>query len=269
LASNPRRVVPLPEVEVDKIVESIVGRDRRKRIGRIEAIGTPDEQCEHLAVLLELPSVGLTVEKVSTFGEGGRAAVEILLSNGETMVFESVREMTRPAILAAELAACAGVAPKINGQRALQAAVAVKGLAVRQQAFSDNDIAVDWAATYLQAADVLDVDINDQSARWAAFSHLEQADPLARSKVEGTGVAAASIVLRHTDGERLVRAGWFYQHVRSLDAGVGQSALTVRMLRVGWQRRGRSGRVKATCPSRPAVLGWNFWTVPSDWEEDR
>lgn len=269
MASNPRRVVPLPEAEVDKIVESIVGRDRRKRVGKIEVVGTSDEQREHLAVLLELPSVGLTVQKVSTFGDGGRASVEILLSNGETMEFESLREMTRPAVLAAELAACARVGPKINGQRAIQVAIAVSHLAERQQAFSDNDIAIDWGATYLQAAEVIDVDINDQGARWAAFSHLELSDPLAKSRVEGTGIATASIVLRHTDGDRLVRAGWFYQHVRSLDAGVGQSALTLRMLRVGWLRRGRSGRVKATCPARPGVLGWNFWTVPGTWEDDR
>jgi hypothetical protein len=41
------------------------------------------------------------------------------------------------------------------------------------------------------------------------------------------------------------------------------------MLRVGWQKRGVSGRIKASAPSRPASLGWNFWTVPAGWEETR
>lgn len=263
------RPAPLPEDEVDRIVDSIVGRERRKRTGKITVPQGTDEQREQLAVLLDLPAVDVDIRSVTTFGHGSKASVEIELSNGDTMTFDSIREMTTPAVLAAELAACAGVAPKIDRQRALKAVVIIRLLATRERAFSDNDIAVDWGAAYLQSAETIDLDFNDQGARWAAFSHMDQSDPYSKSRQEGIGFASATIVLRHLNGERYVRAGWFYQHVRAFETGIGQSALALRMLRVGWNRRGNFGRIKATAPSRNASLGWNFWTVPAGWEEDR
>lgn len=263
------RPAPLPEDEVDRIVDSIVGRDRRKRLGKLEVPTGTDEQREQLAVLLDLPSVAIDVQNVTTFGHGSKASVEIELSNGDTMTFDSIREMTTPAVLAAELAACAGVAPKIDRQRALKAVVIIRLLATRERAFSDNDIAVDWGATYLQSAETIDLDFNDRVARWAAFSHMDQSDPFSKSRQEGIGLASATIVLRHLNGERYVRVGWFYQHARTLETGISQSSLAIRMLRVGWQKRGGSGRIKASAPSRNASLGWNFWTVPEGWEETR
>lgn len=263
------RPAPLPEDEVDRLVDSIVGRERRKRVGKLEVPQGTDEQREQLAVLLDLPAVGIDVKSVTTFGHGSRASVEIELSNGDTMTFDSIREMTQPPVLAAELVACAGVAPKMNRDRAMKIAVIVRQLATRERAFNDNDIAIDWGATFLQVADTIDVDFADQGARWAAFNHLDQVDPFAKSRQEGISLASACIVLRHLDGERYVRSGWFYQHVRTLDTAIGQSSLTLRMLRVGWKRRGSMGRIKATAPARAATLGWNFWTVPAGWEEDR
>jgi len=227
------------------------------------------EPIETLALLLDLPSVNVSVLQVRTYGQGSRAAVEIVLSNGDTMCFDSVRDMTRPANLAAELVACAGTVPKLNQARALQVAALVRKLAEREATLTDNEIAADWGASYLQAADTIDVDLNDQAHRWAAFSRLEHHDPFARSRENGTSVATADIVLRHRDGSRLVRAGWFFQHVRTLDAALSQSTLATRMARVGWTRRGGSGRIKATAPGRQATLGWNFWTVPTAWEHDR
>lgn len=140
--------------------------------------------------------------------------------------------------------------------------------ASRAVAITDNEIACDWGAAYLQGADVIDLDFNDQAQRWGAFSRLERHDPLGKARETGVSVAAAGIVLRHEDGTRLVRCGWFFQHVRTLDSGVGQAALATRMARVEWNRRGGSGRIKATAPSHRGTLGWNFWTVPPAWEHD-
>ena len=145
----------------------------------------------------------------------------------------------------------------------------MRALAERQQAVSENEIAVDWGASYLQAADVLDVDLNDQGERWAAFERLQNHDPWSRAREDGTSIAACGLVLRHIDGIRLVRCGWFAQYVRTLDAGTSQTALGARMARAGWTRRGGSGRIKATAPGREDTRGWNFWTVPADWEKSR
>ena len=79
-------------------------------------------------------------------------------------------------------------------------------------------------------------------------------------------IAAASVVLRHLDGGRLVRAGWFYPWVRAHESTISRQALAPRMARVGWKRPGSSGRIKATAPDRAATLGWNFWIVPEAWE---
>src|SRR4051794_1887592 len=96
---------------------------------------------EQLGVLLDLPAVGVSVITVRTFGHGSRAAVEIGLSNGDTMCFDSIRDMTRPANLAAELVACAGTRPKLNQARALDVAALVRRLADRQVTMTDNEIA--------------------------------------------------------------------------------------------------------------------------------
>lgn len=41
------------------------------------------------------------------------------------------------------------------------------------------------------------------------------------------------------------------------------------MLRVGWLRRGRDGRIKATPPARKGQLAWSFYVVTAGWEDDQ
>lgn len=224
---------------------------------------------ETLSAILDLESQDVSVLQIRTFGHGSRAAVEIVLSNNEVMSFDSIRDMTRPANLAAELVACTGATPKLTGARAIQVASLVRKLADAQKTMSDNEIAVEWGSSYLQSSDVVDLDMDDQGQRWAAFSHLEQHNPTIKVKETGITIAAASIVLRHLDGARFVRTGWFFQHVRTLDIGISQSMLATRMTRIGWVRRAATGRIKATAPRGGEFLAWSFWTVPAGWEHDQ
>ena len=230
--------------------------------------GAPDPMtaAEQLAALLDLPSVGLGIRGARVYGRGRTARVEIDLSNGDVMTFDQARIMMRPAELAAETVACAGATPKIKGQDATRAFALVRALAEHRETSTDNDVAIGWGMDYLQAAPVLDVDINDQAARWDAFNRLGQIEPYAQARENGGSVAAAGLVLRHHDGTRLVRAGWFLGYVRHQEAAIGQAHLSQRMASVGWTRRGHHGRIKATCPNRPEVLAWNFHLVPADWE---
>jgi hypothetical protein len=229
----------------------------------------PIAAAEQIATIWGLEDVGVQIRGAGIFGTGSRAPVEIYLSNDDTMEFESIRDMTRPANLAAELVAWTGATPKLNQAQAVRSVALIRSLGERQQMLTDNEIATDWGASYLQAADTIDVDINDQQQRWAAFERFLHHDPLARAKEDGTALATANLVLSHTDGTRLVRVGWFYAYVRSLDLGIGQGTLAGRMSRVGWTRRGGTGRIKATAPGRSDTRGWNFWTVPPGWEDDR
>jgi hypothetical protein len=126
---------------------------------------------------------------------------------------------------------------------------------------------VDWGADYLQAAEILDAEMTDQPDRWRAFSHLATVQPAVRAAAIGCRLSAATVVLRHTDGTRYVRCGWFREAVRAQDASISPQQLAQRMERIGWSRRGGHGRIKASRPSGPGQLGWNFYVVSAEWEE--
>lgn len=231
----------------------------------------PSTAAEQLNALLSLPeSASICGARIT--GQGSRATVEIDLANGDTMVFETLRDMTRPAVLIAEVAACAGVAISLKQSTAVNAVVLVRAIAEHTAATNDNDDAIDWGVSYLQTAMVLDVDMDDQRERWGAFSRLRDAqDGVEAAEAPGreSSYAAANVVLRSHSGVRYVRAGWFQRYVCRQDSTISRQAVTVRMLRVGWQVRGKTGRIKATCPTRPNTLGWNFLLVPEGWEPDR
>jgi hypothetical protein len=110
--------------------------------------------------------------------------------------------------------------------------------------------------------------MDDQAARWEAFCTLERIDPVSMANREAISVAAASLVLVHTDGTRLVRCGWFRAHAKREDSSVSPEQIALRMQRVGWTRRGAHGRVKATRPgNQGTALVWTFYSVPKGWEE--
>lgn len=230
----------------------------------------PMTAAERLNALLSLPE-DARVRGARIIGQGSKATAEIDLLNGDTMVFDSLRDMTRPANLVAEVAACAGVAITVKQPAAVQAVVLVRALAEHTAGTSDNDNAIDWGVAYLQSADVLDVDMDDQRERWGAFGRLREIQPDSSEAphLDGSAYAAATIVLRAHDGTRFVRAGWFQRYVCRQDSTISRQDVTVRMLRVGWQIRGKSGRIKATCPGRDDKLSWAFLLVPAGWENDR
>lgn len=245
-------------------------------IEELAAMQGPDPlaAAEQFNALLSLPE-SASVRGARVTGQGSRAAVEIDLANGDTMLFDSVRDMTRPAILIAEIAACAGVAVALKQPAAVQAVVLVRAMAEHSRATNDNDAAIDWGIDYLQSATVLDVDLDDQRQRWGAFSRMRDAQgdveraAFAPDRDRDNTYAAATIALRSHTGARYIRAGWFQRFVTRQDSTISRQAVTVRMLRVGWQIRAHSGRIKATCPGRPETLGWNFLVAPDGWEKSR
>lgn len=231
--------------------------------------GPPDpfSAAEELAALLDLPAVGLSIRGARIVGRGSGASADLYLSDDTTVTFDSLRDVGTPKSLALQIAACAGASPKLKQPDAIRAVVLLRALADHAEVFTDDELAVEWGVSYLQSADVLDVDLGDQAARWAAFTHLKDVDPESRSRAQGIPLAAASVVLRHAgDGTRLVRCGWFYSHARAQDIGVSASIVAHRMERVGWGRRGAKGRIKATRPGFAETLAWSFYSVPTDWQ---
>lgn len=224
----------------------------------------PIAAAEQLAALLDLPSVGLTIRGARIVGKGSRASADLYLSNGETIMFESLREIAMPGRLALEIAAYTGATPKLKGPQAVQAVSLLRALAEHQESSSIDDHSIEWGVNYLQSAATHEVDMNDQAARWDAFCTLQRLDPASNGHTDS--VAKASIVLIDTDGSRLVRCGWFRLHVKGEDNSVSPQEIAHRMKRVGWRRRGSHGRIKATRPGFSGVLGWDFYIVDAGWE---
>jgi hypothetical protein len=246
--------------------EDKLRRELRKVRDRSTYDGAPP--AEELAGLLELPA-GLRIASARTVGHGSRASADISFSDGSSVTFDTLSDFANPNRLAVQLGAAIGVAPILKRPDALRAMVLLCAIAEREETATADDIATEWGVTYLQAAEVLTVDLDDQTERWAAFERLNRHDPWAEAKYRGCGLAHAGLVLAHLDGARFVRTGWFSAFARSQDAAAGGNAdIAQRMERVGWRRRGRRGRVKATPPSRPGQLAWSFFVVEAGWEDD-
>jgi hypothetical protein len=106
----------------------------------------------------------------------------------------------------------------------------------------------------------------DQGERWQAFSALNESDPAARARELGTSIARQATVLEDREGTRYVRCGWFLTFVRAVAGAYSSEELARDMERVGWQRSGESGRIKATAPAHSRALGWSFYLVRAGWE---
>jgi hypothetical protein len=225
----------------------------------------PISAAQELTALLDLGSVGLEIRGARIVGRGGSASADLYLSNGATIDFASLRDFGKASVLMLEIAAATGATPAIKAAQAIRAVALLRSIADHQSVHDADDFARDWGASYLQEADVLDLDMNDQTQRWDAFVRLRANDPYAkRSAGEVTTIAGGSIVLRHESGTRYVRCGWFLSHVK-LEESIGAVQLANRMERVGWRKRGKSGRIKAMRPSFGDVLAWSFYEVPVSW----
>src|SRR5829696_1464600 len=248
-------------------IARITAANANPPLAPVDADGKPQttDPAAELSALLGLPSVGVHITSARWFGQGAAASIDLELSNGETMQFASVRDMVRPQGLIAELVACAGATPTLKQPQAVHAVKLARAIAERTAGATEDDLSTDWGVEYLQAAETLDIDLDDQAQKWAAFERLSRRDPWGHAREHGCTYAAATIVLRAHTGERLVRAEWFMRHVRGFTARETPTTLAARMMRVGWERRGTRGRIKATAPGRNATLAWAFWIVPAAW----
>ena len=235
----------------------------------LAAMQVPDaiEAAAQLAALLDLPSVGLEIRGARIVGRGSKASADLHLSDETSIAFESLRDVGNATRLALEVAACTGATPKLKAPQALQAIKLLRAIADHEEAFTTDDIAREWGIVYLDGTALEDVNLDDQHARWRAFSNMRGLDPGAARRAGVTpSIAAGSVLLRTPDGTRFVRAGWFAEHVREGE-NVSPADIAHRMERVGWQRRGKTGRIKATAPTDGRQLGWNFHIVPAGWED--
>ncbi len=232
--------------------------------------GSVDQGDAHseLTALLALDGVGLHVTAVSMFGRGSNAAVQIHLSDNSKITLDPLGRFGSPVKLNNEMAMWVGAEPDLKGSNVRRVMALLHKLADHHDELTDDNRATDWGIAYLQSAKTITAAIGAGGrARWEAFSMLDQTDPVSCARADGTSVAVGSIVLEDSDsGVRYVRASWFAAYVRQ-QGGPGAGDVAARVMRrVGWDKPGTEGRVKATAPDRAATLQWAFWLVPAGWE---
>jgi hypothetical protein len=211
------------------------------------------------------------VESAEINGKGLSAvcAVGLRSRSGEATTIEIDRfsQLTQPSALAGLVSFYTGVGETFTQKECARISGLVRRLAHVQNDVGDNDIARDYGVAFLQAAAVWDVDLESQAERWGAISQLKDRDPVALARENKTTIAASSIVLRDLHERRYVHSGWFHEFVRRDCSGlVGAPELYGRMGRLGWERRGRRGRIKATEPGGSVELQVPMFIVPPGWE---
>ncbi|MEJ7786983.1 MAG: bifunctional DNA primase/polymerase [Solirubrobacteraceae bacterium] len=258
---------PYTAQEARESVRSAYAKPARRRV--LATSASSDEARAQLAKLFKLHTLAepLTIIGATIIGDGGDAAAYVQLSDGSELRFRSLREMTQATKLFAEVVATTGAVPKLNQQLAGEAVALLKRFARHIATMNDDDEAIEWGVNFLQAADTIDVDIDDQGERWAAFCKLDDVDPRRKHAETRVSIAAASVVLRCADGSRLVRTDWFRAFVKSIEARMTPAQIATMMMRVGWVRRGAKGRWKASRPGLPGQRNMAFWLVPADWED--
>lgn len=233
--------------------------------------GTPEEIRERLADMLGLGDVGRTIVGAELFGRGPAASVDLRLSGDLKITFERFGDVSKPAALTAHLMSSVGVAKVFKAPDAAIVGALIFQLARHHGEHTEDEAAREWGCEFLRLANWRDVDLADQEDRWRAFSVIAVLNPPhdAGEDRSGHSLACASTVLADkSSGVRLVRCGWFLGYVRREGGTYSPASLGTQMARVGWERRGGEGRVKATCPGdRRRTLNWRFYTVPKGWEE--
>lgn len=225
------------------------------------------EAAQQLSTLLALDSVGLSVRGARTVGSGGDASADMYLSNGVTITFQTLRDVGKPQPLAFEIAIATGAIAKINGPAALRAVSLLHTIAQHTESDTADDIAFGWGSDFLAAAQCVDVDWGDQAQRWEAFARLRRTDPFSAARAEGTSLAASCLVFRGVDGSRYVRTSWLRGHVRQDSGAMSPGRIANALMRVGWHRPGKEGRISARQPGFAGLDVQCFYIVPPGWPD--
>lgn len=231
---------------------------------------TPTQICDELTRLLGLAQVNQTVVGAEIFGRGVTASVDLNLSGDDKITFDRFADIGKAGMLTAHLMASLGVAQTLTAKQAVLVGCLIFKLARHHVQENADAIAREWGLEFLRLAPIGEIDLEDQASRWRAFSHLSQLSPQrdAGEDRSAYSLACKCVVLEATNGLRLVRAGWFLAYVKREVGTMEPAAVANRMERVGWERPGSEGWIKATSPSSPREkLRWRFYTVPEGWED--
>ena len=241
---------PLPEAAVRKIAHSVARYDPAEKV---------TASLDELDELLGLKAIGKQIDVVKVFGRGSNAVAWIELDNGEKIVLDTIGKFATPGRLTTEVALRTGAAPVFKPGQVVRVLVLLHDLGRLTETFETEDHALDHGCEYLRLTPTQAVTMSDQASRWQAFDLLAHV---------GRSSGPPEFVLEDTDtGARYVRSDWFATYVRSRVSPGEVEAIGRAMERLGWDKPGRQGRIKATAPGRKGTRIWAFYVVPKGWED--
>jgi hypothetical protein len=184
-------------------------RTRRSKMnGKAYAAASEDPAAE-LTSLLALDTVGLSVVFAELFGRGSNATAHIHVSAGGRVVLDPLGKFASPSKLSVELALQVGAAPTLKGPQVVRVMALLHTLSDHHDTLDADNRATDWGISYLQAAQVITVQLSDQAGRWAAFELLSKTDPCRprEQTARRSRQAASSSKTRTTARATSVRSG--------------------------------------------------------------
>jgi len=121
---------------------------------------------------------------------------------------------------------------------------------------------------FLQEAPVHALTWADQAQRLEAFEALKDRHPVAKARVDGTSIAAESLVLEdRASGIRYVRVQWFVDYVKANAVSGTAGAILEAIEQPGWwSRPNAQSRFMARHPDTGKAVSAVLFEVPADWE---
>lgn len=234
------------------------------------AASEPGDLRRELTIALGLEEAELAVTGAAVYGRGPQASVDLHLSDGSRITFEKFSDIAKPVILSAYIVSCVGVYRSFKGAEAGAIAAMIHKIAKHHAAADRDEAAAEWGAEFVRLAPVIELDMNSQHERWAAFNTLAAMNPArdgGEDRSSYTLAQSATVLSDRASGSRYVRSGWFHSYVKREVGGVYSPAqLAAEMERVGWQRPNTQGRIKATNPTDGRALSFRFFVVPPEWD---
>ena len=235
---------------------------------------SPADMRVRLAQLMQLHRGDVSIRAIRLRGNGSGAAVEIDLSTGLTIVAERFGDLWTAAGLAKFVTQNTGVRPKgLTKDHAEDANALIRQLAQVSREARTADYGRDHGLAFLRWAPLEPFFLHDQADRCRAFELVDACDPgragWSQQLTRMVRPAELSLVLQdRASAVRYVHCGHLFIDVNRRNEISHPQQLADQMVKAGWERSGKRGRIKATPVgglSPPIVLP--MWAVPQGWDD--
>ena len=239
---------PLAEEEVRTIARSV---------GRYEPAEDAEASLDELNALLGLDDVGKRIDRVSVFGRSTKGAAYLHLDDGEKITLDPIGSFTTVGRLSAELALRTGAQPMLKTPAVVRFLALLYLLGEHSALHELDDLARERGVEYLGTIAVGEFVPGDQASRWEAFNKLDSVREASRFVLKDSGT-----------GHRYVRVNWFADWLRMRSSPGEPDRVMTALTRLGWQKPGTEGRIKASQPRFKRTLQWAFFVVSPGWEDE-